>query len=93
MPARTKKHPCFAAQCNCQCQAGYLMCRKHWFCVPTKLRDLIWETVAEPDRREEYERAVVGACIAVAKREGLGPEAVAARLMMQETPIQATISF
>jgi hypothetical protein len=52
-----------------------LMCRKHWFMVPSKLRSEVWRTYQDGqcdtfDPTSAYCQAAKAAVVAVAEKEG-----------------------
>lgn len=71
-------HRCFAAECDKQVADSMLMCGRHWFRVPKKIRDVIWATVRVD--RAGYVLAVADAVDAVAKKEGVTIECISAHL-------------
>lgn len=38
------KHTCHATNCKIEVPPAMFMCKRHWFMVPKKLRDEVWET-------------------------------------------------
>jgi len=36
------KHPCHAERCNVEVPPARLMCGRHWFLVPVRLRRAVW---------------------------------------------------
>lgn len=41
---QTRKHHCHWPGCEKQCPPAMWGCRQHWFALPQRLRDLIWQT-------------------------------------------------
>jgi hypothetical protein len=69
-------HTCHAVGCNAKVPPEMLMCRRHWFMVPQKLRNAAWGTYRTgqcDDWRPsaEYCDAAKAAVLAVAEKEGL----------------------
>jgi hypothetical protein len=52
------------------------MCRPHWRMVPTALQNAIWDSVGQPERRDEYLENVEKACRAVGEKLGVSPEQI-----------------
>jgi len=74
-------HPCPIIGCRCHnVSSQFLMCRSHWFSVPKKLKDLIYETVFDLDRSDEYRRAVREAITIVHQRKGFATTQIENRL-------------
>jgi len=68
-------HTCHAVGCECIVPPTMLMCRRHWFSVPLKLRDKVWATYQDGqcdglDPSSVYCQAAKAAVIAVAEKEG-----------------------
>lgn len=67
-------HTCHADGCDVEVPPTIFMCKKHWFMVPKRLRDLIWKNYRpgqEIDKRPtaEYLHIALEAIEAVAKKE------------------------
>jgi hypothetical protein len=67
-------HHCHAAECKATVPPEMLMCRKHWFMVPAKLRSLVWTTYRHGqcddwEISHAYAEAATAAVRAVAVRE------------------------
>ncbi len=43
-------HRCHARQCCISVPPRMLMCRTHWFAVPKKIRDAVWNEYRAPSR-------------------------------------------
>lgn len=74
-------HRCHAIGCAIAVDPGLLMCRRHWFMVPKKLRKEVWHHYRkgqEVDKRPsaEYLAAAKAAIAAVAKHEGRQAELI-----------------
>jgi hypothetical protein len=39
-----RNHTCHWPRCETQCPPAMWGCKKHWFKLPKRLRDLIWDT-------------------------------------------------
>lgn len=68
-------HRCHAERCEAEVPPKLLMCRRHWFMVPKRLRDAVWATYREgqeisKDPSPEYMEAQQAAIAAVALCEG-----------------------
>lgn len=68
-------HTCHAIECEIPVAPKLLMCRKHWFMVPPKLRSRVWATYQDGqcdtfDPTSAYCQAAKTAVIAVAEKEG-----------------------
>lgn len=71
-------HTCHAVDCEIPVKPEMLMCRRHWFTVPPKLRSRVWATYqvgqcdlgSDVDVTRAYCEAARAAVIAVAKSEG-----------------------
>lgn len=67
-------HRCHARNCALLVPPGLLMCRRHWYMVPTELRRAVWSTyrVGQCDDRRpsrEWLEAAKAAIEAVAAKE------------------------
>lgn len=70
-------HHCHARNCGIQVPPEMLMCRKHWFTVPKKIRDDVWTHYRrgqcnDKQFTDEWLRAADAAIGFVARKEGLG---------------------
>lgn len=68
-------HTCHAVECEVVVSPQILMCRRHWFMVPLKLRNRVWATYQDGqcdtfDPTSAYCQAAKAAVIAVAEKEG-----------------------
>lgn len=68
-------HTCHAVACETYVPPTMLMCRKHWFMVPPKLRNRVWTMYQDGqcdtlDPTSAYCHAAKAAVIAVAEKEG-----------------------
>lgn len=68
-------HTCHAVECEVSVAPQMLMCRRHWFMVPLKLRNRVWATYQDGqcdtfDPTSAYCQAAKAAVVAVAEREG-----------------------
>lgn len=67
-------HLCHATACKAAVPPKMFMCRKHWFMVPSDLRDAIWATYrpgqeTTKDPSPEYIETAREAIAAVARKE------------------------
>lgn len=72
-------HTCHATGCPRPVQPEMLMCRRHWFMVPPRLRSRVWATYRDGqcddwEPSSEYCQAAKSAVIAVAQKEGVEPD-------------------
>lgn len=72
-------HSCHATGCKAHVPPQMWGCKKHWFMVPTEIRDRIWRTyrVGQCDDKnpsKEYLEAAREAVVSVAGKEGLVPD-------------------
>lgn len=72
-------HTCHATACKRTVPPQMLMCGFHWFRVPRKLRERVWETYRDGqcdtlDPSSAYCQAARAAVIAVAEKEGIEPD-------------------
>jgi hypothetical protein len=79
------KHLCHAVGCDSVVPPRMLMCRRHWFMVPKKLQDAVWDEYipgqeVRKDPTNDYLTAAHAAIEAVAKKEGRIPPAQGALL-------------
>lgn len=71
-------HHCHAEGCDAKVPPAMFMCKRHWFKVPTRLRNKIWD-LYEPgqeitkDPTNFYVLAALEAIEAVAVKEGRRP--------------------
>lgn len=68
-------HTCHARGCGIAVKPEMLMCRRHWFKVPQKIRDAVWEHYRDgqcDDKQpsEAWHEAADAAIGAVAAKEG-----------------------
>lgn len=68
-------HTCHAIACEKPVPPQMLMCKKHWFMVPLKLRNRVWATYRDGqcdtfDPSSAYCQAAKAAVLAVAEHEG-----------------------
>lgn len=71
-------HTCHAVECEISVAPEMLMCRRHWFMVPPRLRSRVWATYqsgqcemeSDVDPTRAYCEAAKAAVIAVAEKEG-----------------------
>lgn len=69
------EHTCHAYKCGRRVDPAMVMCTRHWFMVPKRLRDIIWRTYRRgqeitKDPSHEYMVAQRGAVWAVFVLEG-----------------------
>lgn len=69
-------HTCHAAGCSVAVPPKMFMCRRHWYMLPKKLRDSVWETYRpgqEVDKKPTVEYILTTTwCICwVADKEGV----------------------
>jgi hypothetical protein len=74
------KHLCHAEGCDQPVPPRMLMCRRHWFMVPKKMQDAVWDEYipgqeVRKDPTPDYLDAAHAAIEAVAKKEGRRPPA------------------
>lgn len=63
-------HSCSIPDCDARVETGKLMCRRHWFQVPSRLRQRLWETWRKYEVRQaslEELRAIQAECTAAVK--------------------------
>lgn len=70
------KHLCHAEECKTPVPPRMLMCKTHWFMVPKKDRDLVWDLYVPGQEitktpTMEYLDHVMHCIDVVAKKEGL----------------------
>lgn len=72
-------HHCHATACIQDVPPEMLMCRRHWYMVPTPLRRAVWATY-RPGQCDDltpsraYCEAAKAAVVAVAQKEGVVPD-------------------
>lgn len=72
-------HHCHARNCYVKTRPEMLMCRRHWFMVPKKLRDAVWATYSPgqcdgtAEITREWHDAADAAIEWVARREEAPP--------------------
>lgn len=69
-----RQHHCHARRCTVPVPPEMLMCRRHWFMVPKKLRDAVWATYRpgqcdDKQPSEAWHKAADAAILAVAQKE------------------------
>lgn len=67
---------CAAKLCEAEVKPSMLMCKRHWFMVPKRIRDRVWRAWRglrsdRPHSQAEYDQAVLEAVQAVSKEEGI----------------------
>lgn len=72
-------HCCHATGCEREVPPEMLMCRHHWFMVPTPIRKAVWSTYRQGqcddwDVSRAYCAAAKAAVVAVARKEGREPD-------------------
>ena len=70
------KHHCHACGCAVSVPPEMLMCRRHWFMVPKRIRDRVWNTYRpgqcdDKQPSEAWHQAADAAIKAVWQREHL----------------------
>lgn len=45
------KHTCHARGCDTSCPPRMFMCRKHWFMLPKRMQDQVWENYTPGQER------------------------------------------
>jgi len=72
-------HTCHATNCNVRVPPEMFMCKSHWFTLPKRLRDKIWDTyrVGQCDDwniTKEYSEAAKECIKYLARFEGIEPD-------------------
>lgn len=72
-------HACHATGCDTEVLPRMWGCRHHWFMIPKRIRDAIWEHYIPGRERawtptKEYLKAAKAAVIAVAQQERRKPD-------------------
>lgn len=74
-------HACHAAGCRVRVPPQMFMCKKHWYSLPKRLRDRIWETYREGQCEDwqithEYAEAARECVRLVGTKEGLSEDEI-----------------
>lgn len=72
-------HHCHATNCKVNVPPEMFMCRKHWFSLPKRLRDRIWNTYRlgqcdDMNPSKEYCIAAKECVIFIAHKENITPD-------------------
>jgi len=84
-------HRCHATACPTPVKPEMLMCRRHWFMVPPRIRAQVWASYRsgqcdDMDPSGAYCLAAKAAVVAVAEREGRVPDTALYDAFLRESP-------
>lgn len=87
--SRDAAHTCHALNCGQHVPPRMHMCKRHWYMVPKRLRDGLWDAYRPGQERRmdpspEYLLAAARCVHAVAVKEGQPPDEVAGEVEMYE---------